>query len=267
MGPSQVVDGCRGSAPAPIGWARRPSGGPHEGACVDRTTDPTPGPGRLEPDRPEPPEPPGPAPPPDPGATGNDTAPPLAGLLDAHRPSGTPQPASSPPADDPGERLGEPPPPPDRDRGPRDAEVSRPPVPWAERPVPQPGAPAPNAGRRPPETAPSPARPSVPTDQRGPGRAEGDRDRSPADEPVRTSSPPTDPDPKDHPGPERKADPGPGQKADRGPEGEGEPGPRVEGEQGPDVGGGQGPEVRGHPGPEPGDHPGPAGTGGHRAAT
>ena len=59
MGPAQVVDSLRGSAPAPIGWARRPPGGPHEGACVDRTTDPTPGPGRLQPDPPEPPDPPG----------------------------------------------------------------------------------------------------------------------------------------------------------------------------------------------------------------
>ena len=110
------------------------------------------------------------------------------------------------------------PPPPDRDRGSHDAEASPPPAPGAERPVPRAGAPAPNAGQRPPEAAPSSARPSVPTDQRGPGRAgEGDRDRSPADEPVRTSSLPTDPDPEDH----------------RGPGAEGRPRSRAEGRPGP----------------------------------
>src|SRR5215211_6389853 len=61
-GPSRVVDrGCRRSTPASIGWARRPSGGPHEGACVDRTTDPAHRPGRLPP---APPEPSGPDSPP-----------------------------------------------------------------------------------------------------------------------------------------------------------------------------------------------------------
>jgi hypothetical protein len=44
MGPSQVADGCRGSAPAPIGWARRPSGGrTRELAWTER---PTPPPGK-----------------------------------------------------------------------------------------------------------------------------------------------------------------------------------------------------------------------------
>src|ERR687898_2786684 len=78
MGPVQVVDSLRGSAPAPIGWARRPPGGPHEGACVDRTTDPTPHPGRLQPDRPEPPDPPGSDPPEDAGTgdSGSSSPPP-----------------------------------------------------------------------------------------------------------------------------------------------------------------------------------------------
>ena len=42
MGPSQVVDNaCRGSAPAPIGWARRPSGGrTRELAWTERPTPP-----------------------------------------------------------------------------------------------------------------------------------------------------------------------------------------------------------------------------------
>jgi hypothetical protein len=46
MGPSRVVDkGCRGSTPAPIGWARRPSGGRmRELAWTRRPTPPT-GPG------------------------------------------------------------------------------------------------------------------------------------------------------------------------------------------------------------------------------
>src|SRR5918993_3346920 len=78
MGPVQVVDSLRGSAPAPIGWARRPPGGPHEGACVDRTTDPTPRPGRLQPDPPEPPDPPGSDPPEDAGSndSGSSSPPP-----------------------------------------------------------------------------------------------------------------------------------------------------------------------------------------------
>ena len=79
MGPVQVVDSLRGSAPAPIGWARRPPGGPHEGACVDRTTDPTPRTGRLPPDRPEPPDPPGSDPPEDAGSSdGESSGPPPA---------------------------------------------------------------------------------------------------------------------------------------------------------------------------------------------
>jgi hypothetical protein len=49
MGPCQVADGCRGSAPAPIGWARRPSGGrTRELAWTERPT-PPPGQGASTP--------------------------------------------------------------------------------------------------------------------------------------------------------------------------------------------------------------------------
>jgi hypothetical protein len=45
MGPAQVVDSLRGSAPAPIGWARRPPGGhTREHAWTERLT-PPPAPG------------------------------------------------------------------------------------------------------------------------------------------------------------------------------------------------------------------------------
>src|SRR5215207_2978692 len=124
MGPVQVMDSLRGSAPAPIGWARRPPGGPHEGACVDRTTDPTPRPGRLQPDRPEPPDPPGLEPPEDAGSNDGGS-------------SSPPPPRPAPAAGQFAQRPAEPAVP-----GPDREELS------GGRPGPEPGLPVPGQGDR-----------------------------------------------------------------------------------------------------------------------
>src|ERR687896_1076039 len=101
MGAAQVVDGPSRKRRRPDRLGTTPARGPHEGACVDRTTDPTPGPGRLEPDRPETTEPPGPDTPSDAGPADGDPGSPPGSRLSAHRPGQAP-PLDPPPGDRPG---------------------------------------------------------------------------------------------------------------------------------------------------------------------
>src|SRR5512132_264913 len=224
-GRSQAVDkGCRGSPPAPIGWARCPSGGPHEGACVDRTTDPIPGPGRLTPDHPDPAESPGS------DSTG-------AGQLE-QPPSGAVGRLLAAFGMEPG-RPAEDQPGPEAEAG---AEAGRE---EGERPAPVPGiGPVPRAGdaQAPEATArPDPAPANEPAPE---AKTMAVRPGTAVPGPQRHANPPTSVDPvrKQSAGPDRGTDPGPAASEQKQPDrpatasdrpGEGEEGRARDGGGGP----------------------------------
>src|SRR5512132_663485 len=276
MGPSQAGTACRGSVPASIGWAKRPSGGPHEGACVDQTTDPTPRPGRLEPDRLEPAAPPGSDPSPDPnsGAPGTPATP--ASRSAAPHPTEAP-PAASPAPDADPHRAEAPPPAPDRDLPAAEAGVppsrpvpqASPPAPGSDRPAPEAppgtsGRDGPGGGQPPPTgsppsaTAPATDRPrpapaSIPAKAESPEPApaptvEAGSDRGAVIDPVRERGGDRGPEPKEPPGAATPETPGPEGDPGRGTEGDAEPGQTVTAERRP--GGGSAPDRTGA-GPTP----------------
>ena len=117
---------------------------------MDRTTDPTPRPGRLQPDQPEPPDPPGPDTPEDaePGDDGGSTPPspstPVAGPLVAQPP--TEPPPAAPDRQPSGDRPGPEAPPAPRDGDASAGRSAGPPASVGDRQPPTPSAPSGSAG-------------------------------------------------------------------------------------------------------------------------